>query len=90
MIKKQRRQAMQESIVNLEQYTLEPNKMQVAFVKNVMKMREEGIDKALLLSSTGTGKSFASAFAVREMQPRRVLFLVHRDGIAYKQIKEIA
>ena len=87
MIKKQRRQAMQESIVNLEQYTLEPNKMQVAFVKNVMKMREEGIDKALLLSSTGTGKSFASAFAVREMQPRRVLFLVHREQIAKQALK---
>ena len=51
-----------------------------------MRLRKKGIDRALLLSSTGTGKTLASAFALREMQPKRALFLVHREQIA-KQSK---
>lgn len=38
LIRKQKKQALQEDIVDLAQYTLEPNKMQVAFVENLMKM----------------------------------------------------
>lgn len=35
MIRKQKQQAVSESVVELENYRLNPNKMQVAFVKNV-------------------------------------------------------
>ena len=38
LIRKQKKQALQEDVVDLAQYTLEPNKMQVAFVENLMKM----------------------------------------------------
>ena len=87
LIRKQKKQALQEDIVDLAQYTLEPNKMQVAFVENLMRMRCENVDRALLLSSTGTGKTLASAFALREMNPRRALFLVHREQIAKQAIR---
>ena len=87
LIRKQKKQALQEDVVDLAQYTLEPNKMQVAFVENLMKMRCENVDRALLLSSTGTGKTLASAFALREMNPRRALFLVHREQIAKQAIR---
>ena len=87
LIRKQKKQALQEDVVDLAQYTLEPNKMQVAFVENLMKMRCEKVDRALLLSSTGTGKTLASAFALREMNPRRALFLVHREQIAKQAIR---
>ena len=40
------------------------------------------MDKALLISATGTGKTYASAFAMRELGFKRVLFLVHRNQIA--------
>ena len=50
-------------------------------------MRSEGIEKALLLSSTGTGKTYASAFAVRELGYQKVLFLVHRNQIAEQALK---
>ena len=43
--------------------------------------------KALLISATGTGKTYASAFAMRELGFQRVLFLVHRNQIA-KQAKK--
>ena len=51
-----------------------------------MELRNKGVDKALLISATGTGKTYASAFAMRELGFKRVLFLVHRNQIA-KQAK---
>lgn len=87
MIRKQKQQAVSESVVELENYRLKPNKMQVAFVKNVMEMRAHRIDRALLLSSTGTGKSLASAFMLREMGTRRALSVVHREQIAKQTLK---
>ena len=87
MIRKQRRQAISEPIVKLEDYQLKPNKMQIAFVQSVMEMREKQIDRALLLSSTGTGKSLASAFMLREMKAKKALFIVHREQIAKQTLK---
>lgn len=87
IIRKQKQQAVSEQVVELENYRLKPNKMQVAFVKNVMEMRAQHIDRALLLSSTGTGKSLASAFMLREMGTKRVLFVVHREQIAKQTMK---
>ncbi|HIY63238.1 MAG TPA: DEAD/DEAH box helicase [Candidatus Mediterraneibacter stercoripullorum] len=87
MIRKQKQQAVSEQVVELENYLLKPNKMQIAFVKNVMEMRAQHIDRALLLSSTGTGKSLASAFMLREMGTKRALFVVHREQIAKQTMK---
>ena len=87
MIRKQKQQAVSEQVIELENYRLKPNKMQVVFVKNVMEMRAQHIDRALLLSSTGTGKSLASAFMLREMGTRRALFIVHREQIAKQTLK---
>mgnify|MGYP002797625836 FL=1 len=87
IIRKQKQQAVSEQVVELENYRLKPNKMQVVFVKNVMEMRAQHIDRALLLSSTGTGKSLASAFMLREMGTKRALFVVHREQIAKQTMK---
>ena len=34
------------------------------------------------MTRAGTGKTYASAFAVRSYEPKRILFLVHREQIA--------
>ena len=39
-----------------------------------------------ILDTSGSGKTYASAFAMRELGFKRVLFLVHRNQIA-KQAK---
>lgn len=39
------------------------------------------------MTPAGTGKTYASAFALREMKPKKLLFLVHRERIA-KQAME--
>lgn len=87
MIRKQKQRAVSEQVIELENYRLKPNKMQVGFVKNVMEMRAQYIDRALLLSSTGTGKSLASAFMLQEMGTKRALFVVHREQIAKQTMK---
>ena len=52
------------------------------FITNLRKIVESGEKRALLISATGTGKTFASAFAMRELGYKRVLFLVHRGQLA--------
>lgn len=87
IVKRQRQAAKREQVVQFESYTLKPNKMQVAFIENVKRLRAENAGKALLISSTGTGKTYASAFAMRELGFRKVLFLVHRNQIAKQALK---
>ncbi len=60
----------------------EPNVMQQRFLEKLDQCLAEGRKRALLISATGTGKTYAAAFAVRRMAPSRVLFLVHREQIA--------
>ena len=82
IIQHQREIARQEEIVSIEKYKLQPNSMQVGFIANLKKILEAGENRALLISATGTGKTYASAFAMRELGFRRVLFLVHRGQLA--------
>ena len=87
IIRKQKRIAKQAQIPSLEQYRLKPNKMQVEFISNLQKIINQGEERALLISATGTGKTYASAFAVRERNPKKILFLVHREQIAKQAIR---
>lgn len=86
MVAEQKKIAKNQEIPSIESYTLQPNSMQRAFIYNLLELRNKGVDKALLISATGTGKTYASAFAMRELGFQRVLFLVHRNQIA-KQAK---
>ena len=82
IIKHQREIAKQDETVSLEKYRLIPNSMQVGFITNLRNIIDAGEKRALLISATGTGKTFASAFAMRELGFERVLFLVHRGQLA--------
>lgn len=65
-----------------------PNAMQEEFLKRLDDlMIDRGETKALLVSATGTGKTYASAFAVKKFNPKRFLFLVHRQQIAEQSLK---
>lgn len=58
----------------LEAQPVKPNAMQRAFVERLRELREEG-------------KTYAAAFAVADMAPRRMLFLVHREQIARQAMR---
>ena len=64
---------------------LVPNAMQQDFIGELGRLLREGERRALLISATGTGKTYAAAFAARELllgPGHRLLFIVHREQIA--------
>ncbi len=77
---------------------LQPNRMQEDFTLNIEEIIRSGGKRALLISATGTGKTFASAFAIRKLfsegafKSNKALFLSHREQInkqalnSYKRI----
>lgn len=87
LIKEQKRSAAREQTVDLEAYKLRPNKMQERFVNNFRKLLENNEHRGILISSCGSGKTYASAFALRETKQKKVLFLVHREQIAKQAMK---
>ncbi len=68
-------------------YELKPNFMQKEVIKSLKRSIQEGEDRGLLVSATGTGKTYASAFALKNIDPKRILFLVHREQIAKQALK---
>lgn len=70
----------------LEQHII-PNKMQIEALKNIEDLRKDGATKALLISSTGTGKTYLSAFDVKNFNAKKMLFVIHREQIAKDAIK---
>ena len=82
LIKEQHKTAINGDVVDYDIYRLKPNKMQQEFIYNLHELIEQGAKKALLISATGTGKTFASAFAMKSEAPKKALFIVHRELIA--------
>ena len=67
-----------------EALKITPNKMQQAALQEIQLVREAGNEKGLVISATGTGKTYLSAFDVRSFAPKRMLFIVHREQILQK------
>jgi superfamily II DNA or RNA helicase/HKD family nuclease len=66
---------------------VKPNQMQEEALLNLQELRTRGSESALLISATGTGKTYLSAFDVLAFKPRRFLFVVHRRNIALAAMK---
>ena len=64
------------------QLLITPNAMQLEALENLRILRAEGKDKALIISATGTGKTYLSAFDAHAFKPKKLLFVVHRLTIA--------
>ncbi|WP_426711369.1 DEAD/DEAH box helicase [Cetobacterium sp. SF1] len=60
-----------------------PNSMQEKALESISSLRAEE-NKALIISATGTGKTFLSAFDVRKVNPKKMLFIAHRKNILEK------
>ncbi len=65
-------------------YEIVPNSMQREAMESIYELRERGEDRALLIAATGTGKTYLSIFDVKQMNPRKVLYIAHRDMILEK------
>ena len=65
-----------------------PNLMQTEALENLQRVIDAGERRAIIISATGTGKTILSALAVRQIKPRRVLFVAHREQILNKAAEE--
>jgi len=66
---------------------IKPNLMQNEALRNLGNIRANGKKKALLISATGTGKTYLSAFDVKAVDAKTFLFIVHRGNIANKAME---
>ena len=67
---------------------IKPNSMQKDALLALDFARAEGAHRAIIISATGTGKTMLSALDVKALDPRRLLFVVHREQILDRTIRE--
>lgn len=70
-----------EKQIDFDKKVFTPNKMQDEALKSLKDLRIKGENKAILISATGTGKTILVAFDVKEYNPKRLLFLAHREQL---------
>jgi len=70
------------------QSVITPNKMQERALAEIQSVREADNSRSLVVSATGTGKTYLSAFDVRAFKPKRMLFVVHREQILKKAMND--
>lgn len=63
---------------------IQPNAMQVEALMNLAQLRKHGESRAIIISATGTGKTYLSAFDVRQVKPRRMLYIAQQEQILKK------
>lgn len=84
--KKNYKQSLQYQELDSENDTriIKPNQMQKDALKQLQLLREAGKQRGLIISATGTGKTYLGAFDVQAARPKKMLFLAHREQILEK------
>lgn len=75
-------------VVAASQSAIVPNAMQHDALQALSEVRNSREKRAIIVSATGTGKTLLSALDVRSVNPRRMLFLAHREQILDRTIEE--
>lgn len=52
---------------------------------NLVQLRKQGESRAIIISATGTGKTYLSAFDVRQYKPNRMLYIAQQEQILKKR-----
>lgn len=78
------RRAILESLAKRD---IQPNAMQREALANLKRLREQGERRAIIVSATGTGKTYLSAFDVREYRPKRMLYIAQQQMILQAAMK---
>lgn len=74
-----------ENKLNLK--VIKPNTMQNIVISRLNELINHDQKRGLLISATGTGKTYASAFAIKNIskfKPKKVLFICHRETILHQ------
>ena len=70
-----------------EKNKIVPNEMQKEALHELKGLVDSGQKRGLVVSATGTGKTYLGAFAVKDFKPHKFLYVVHREQIAKKALK---
>lgn len=73
--------------INAMDAKINPNSMQRKALRELRRYRDTGVKKALIISATGSGKTYLAAFDSRNFGAKRLLYIVHRESIL-KDAKE--
>lgn len=52
---------------------------------NLVQLRKQGESRAIIISATGTGKTYLSAFDVHQYKPNRMLYIAQQEQILKKR-----
>ena len=72
---------------DLAEQTIKPNYMQRKALKELNRNRAIGISRALVVSATGSGKTYLAAFDALNFAPNRLLYIVHEGSILRKSLE---
>lgn len=67
--------------INATDNKINPNLMQRKALRELRRYRDTGVKKALIISATGSGKTYLAAFDARNFGAKRLLYIVHRESI---------
>ena len=62
---------------------IRPNAMQRKALKEINRYRSLGANRCLVVAATGSGKTYLAAFDALNFNPKKLLFIVHRDTILH-------
>lgn len=65
---------------------IKPNEMQIMALNALDNLRKTNAQKGLIVSATGTGKTYLAAFDVKKNNVKKMLFVAHREQLL-KQAK---
>lgn len=68
-------------------FDIRPNIMQRKALKEIRRYRDLGVNKALVIAATASGKTYLAAFDAKNFDAQKVLFIVHRDTILHDALK---
>lgn len=72
---------------DFENMDIKPNYMQKKALKELIRYRAMGVNRALVVASAASGKTYLSAFDAFNFNPQRLLYIVHEESILRKSLE---
>lgn len=72
---------------DLAEQKIKPNYMQRRALKELNRNRALGINRSLVVSATGSGKTYLAAFDALNFSPNKLLYIVHEGSILQKSLE---
>lgn len=67
--------------ISISDVIINPNSMQRKALRELRRNRDMGVKRSLIVSATGSGKTYLAAFDARNFDAKRLLYVVHRETI---------